>query len=81
MFITSQKLHQLFGVKYCNFKYGYHLTVMRKNETKLVLDTVIDIAQLSLLEIIRGLITQGTGTVQSMRENIGLNCDFYEVRE
>ena len=44
------KLHQLFGLKYSEFKYGYHLTVMRKNETKLVLDTVTDIAQLSLLD-------------------------------
>lgn len=44
------KLHQLFGLKYSEFKYGYHLTVMRKNETKLVLDTVTDIAQLRLVD-------------------------------
>ena len=40
----------MLGFKYSQFKYGYLLTVMRKNETKLVLDTVTDIAQLSLLD-------------------------------
>ena len=52
---------------------------MRKNETKLVLDTVRDIAQPSLSEIIRGPITPGEGRAQSMMENICLNHDFYEV--
>ena len=38
----------MLGFKYSQFKYGYLLTVMRKNETKLVLDTDTDIAELSL---------------------------------
>ena len=82
MFITSQKLHQLFGVKYCNFKYGYHLTVMRKNETKLVLDTVIDIAQLSLTDNLRfDHKEEKAHRKVHMRENIGLSPDFYDFYE
>ena len=51
---------------------------MRKNETKLVLDTVRDIAQLSLIDNQRSDHV-AESAAQSLRENIAQNCDFYEV--